>query len=125
MKRPRTSATGFTRTSHTPWSSLDSNTAANVAPPPRGTGGVEATQRSSIRQGQRHAEPAPDSVLLCRSTTTMPESAAALVLFRLGDRGDASPRDRLLAVVAAEKPATRRGVATVAQPEQHQRSSGL
>ncbi len=29
----------------------------------------------------------------------MPESAAALVLFRLGDRGYASPRDRLLEVV--------------------------
>src|SRR6266536_945499 len=99
MKRPRTSATGFTRTSHTPWSSLDSNTSANVAPPPRGTGGVEATQRSSIRQGQRQASPAPDSVPLCRSTTTMPESTAALVLFRLGDRGYASPRDRLLEVV--------------------------
>jgi chemotaxis signal transduction protein len=31
--------------------------------------------------------------------TTMPKSAAALVLFKLGDRGYATPRDQVLAVV--------------------------
>src|SRR6266542_317867 len=43
MKRPRSSSTAFTRISHTPCSSLDSNTSANVAPPPCGTSGWEAT----------------------------------------------------------------------------------
>src|SRR6266511_2164599 len=140
MKRPRSSSTAFTRISHTPCSSLDSNTSANVAPPPCGTSGWEATQeildsprtdvnlaplggtgacRSSTTDGCRstraHADVLrPSPVSLCvrhpprrygrqghssPGWTTMPKPAAALVLFRLGDRGYATPRDQVLEVV--------------------------
>src|SRR6266498_3290809 len=140
MKRPRSSSTAFTRISHTPCSSLDSNTSANVAPPPCGTSGWEATHeildsprtdvnlaplggtgacRSSTTDGCRstraHADVLrPSPVALCvrhpprrdgrqghssPGWTTMPKPAAALVLFRLGDRGYATPRDQVLEVV--------------------------
>src|SRR6266536_4293593 len=140
MKRPRPSSTCFTRISHTPCSSLDSNTSANVAPPPRGTSGVEATHEI-LDSPRTDANLAPlGGMGACRSSTTdgcwstrahaavlrppvhgraaatpprrdgcqghsspgwttMPKSAAALVLFRLGDRGYATPRDQVLEVV--------------------------
>src|SRR5262245_23682498 len=139
MKRPRGSSTALTWISHTPCSSLDSNTSANVAPPParyqrRGgytrdprfakhrrdlapLGGMSACRSSTTdgcrstgahAAGLRPRSPArrrqPPRRNGCKGHsspgwTTMPKSAAALVLFKMGDRGYATPRGQVLEVV--------------------------